>query len=1716
MTHSNCPRPSFCHLPFSVICGTFVLGTLFVFFGLSDIVVIQEGFVTETSVQCVANFTGLDLPSTTTTIGTVCPTPTGGSTAFDACNGALSTIGSYNITPSYIPILLLDMDINSPTYTVGSVLLQATKLVALNNNSVVYPQLHLRYASLSTLANNDARLAEITTDLSDLSGSFTLAGSGTELQVVVWAFGTPGSFNPCDAEGSLVPNSGEPDLATRVKALSGLSVALLLPNVTTSPGTSTCGFSDTNTFYGTFINSTEADECLAQFTTEFYGSTYYSTIDNNSPFSRPTNYVSGLGSAYGVSGLTSRPGVGVVPTASTLTPNDLGNVSLCLGADSLPGAFGAAGFAVVECNTLSDSGTAQNCRLLIEASSQPAGLTNPVNVFVTVSLDFSESEAHIGDQVAYSLQGISGLGISRVVFDLDNLLDSNTANFGLLRIALGNVSALYRTSNTSDSFPACVRVDPLACQTGGSLGASGNDTVASIAGNYSKLICDPFFFSVSPIAAGTCGFNSSQVSMSIYTPLGLDRDIATTSDCVTLRSSVGLYSVVLQSSGVPTLQPEFSYGSLGGLYQCTSFPGGCTADELFCLLDSSGAGATFSIVPCGELTSEDDVNTCLEILMSIVINTNTTVATSLPQATVEVASSVDFLISSQWLATILGSGMTSRVYLYVLFGFNETNGDSNVAHYLSIFDTVADHFSLTSGNPLPLGVRLEAAPGSESDSAFVVCKDPGNVSVQGSLYIPGSGNDMYSQLTTALGSDATFVALAPDSLGVLATGASDQCGFTNDKIAFVSPIVPSFSGICEIAVPNIEDVYVKFSFDPSVAPTELYDGALIPNRIVVIPASIISAAVNQSDPTPTLDNLIKCPTLSIADGGIINPASATVLLDCGELTNQTLLTTCNAVLTAVAGVVSDSAPILPPIAMVSVELESWTYSLGVFASYLGQVSLDSVSGLGLRVTLITPSESTRDETVQSNSFAFGALASGLRGVLTIPGNITLPLWVFPVDVDGGNPCASGGSLYNSSGTADLLGEFGSLADFQPYLIVNTTVTSDIPLCQFTDDLLFKQGVVPLWFTNSAGACNSKNFPEGAVPKTYYPSTFVPLNDLLFAPTTLLTGTGVVSNIELYPVLASAGVEYPSTDLAGVVGCVNSTTSAGAVFGSVAAFGVHCGSFGGALTSLFQVKVCSSALSRLRGVLGYDVPLFLYAHLQILASDPTHASSQEQAFFIASSMGNLGVNGLFLYINETAPVTVAPEVTTMNLEALENFTIGISSYFGLSEPNGTFSTSYVVNPVECLDGGALGPVGSGSSLRDVGTICNDLDTLSCHLIVSDFRAPLSGTCGFSGTDIRSGGWRSFYEVWVGATSGGTSPVSCTSDSVVAATHGDVVTVTFPKLNSSVFGSPFKSGSVGPLVAPSDVVNASGFVSCLVASGGVNASFGALECTSSDSGLGSCRSGIVALRGGRSDLPIVTVFSRSASGELETAGSVAGDFTNSVGGAGVFVNLSFNEPGPNVTANIDTFVQYARGFSGRVDRSTGTNLTFGVILNNLDACVGSSSQGPSGDSGYLYESDNNQTLYAKLRGAVGDNISVLLFVDTVTVSTGSASCGFPVTRVGYGLVVYRDFSSVEECVSVGDTFIVYTYSIHPSVAPGTGGGSALTPSPSPYWAFFALPCAALLLCLVSTGTVCVLYQRRRTHYATLEVPDFTPGVPGEDRRTDYSALPTFNPHSSVEIL
>ena len=206
------------------------------------------------------------------------------------------------------------------------------------------------------------------------------------------------------------------------------------------------------------------------------------------------------------------------------------------------------------------------------------------------------------------------------------------------------------------------------------------------------------------------------------------------------------------------------------------------------------------------------------------------------------------------------------------------------------------------------------------------------------------------------------------------------------------------------------------------------------DTVVIASNTINSAPVSGTTPPPRLEDLITCPFLTPAQGGIFAHEFADfVLVNCSNATGVIPLADCNIVIAktypfSIEGYLTTPMPLLTYNAS-----GANPYTVGYHATYVGGLDLEKTNGIAFQVNL-------KAGAATDNAAVIESLIQGARGLVTLSGTDTkLSVVFYAVDSTGtANPCADGNDL----GGVDFLSLYTLFPDTQPHLILNVSDPGD--------------------------------------------------------------------------------------------------------------------------------------------------------------------------------------------------------------------------------------------------------------------------------------------------------------------------------------------------------------------------------------------------------------------------------------------------------------------------------------------------------------------------------------------------------------------------------------------------------------------------------------------------------------------------------------------------
>ena len=869
--------------------------------------------------------------------------------------------------------------------------------------------------------------------------------------------------------------------------------------------------------------------------------------------------------------------------------------------------------------------------------------------------------------------------------------------------------------------------------------------------------------------------------------------------------------------------------------------------------------------------------------------------------------------------------------------------------------------------------------------------------------------------------------------------------------------------------------------------------------LVMIKApTIASAPTSGNTNLPLLNDLINCPFQ--ATGNVLRAQIHVVLVDCSDA-NEVLIAPadCNAALAKVHTVNLTSGGHAPTISSLPYNSSaSSPYTDGYYATYVGSLDLSLLTGAGFKVNLV------KDATLM-NSEAIGTVVQGARGLvfLTEPDSV-FPVVVFPNDSTlETNPCSGGHDLDGINVTSEFTRSPGTV----PYLVINQrNIPSNASLCNVDITHVFELGPEPGSFSeNTTDSCALAKFSTNPAPdpmpnpRTYYPSDFVNLtDDNPSNPTTFLgSSTARPTNLNFYPSLRANETVASGIDLNSALTCLNSPSSSSSGFGSVSGFVVQCDNLYTGTTFYEHFSTCQTALHTVREKIGTDTNLLVSVQLSAVSDDVIPPPGY-QAQYVSSAIYDTSVSGavIQLRVDPTKTTSAAVSANFAGVAAIAN---AFSSIYGLSGTTDRFNLFFEFDESYCAAGGPLTPQGTGTSKASVYTNCN-VAGVNC-LFGTNYataRSTSAVQCGFPENSVVI--WEVFRGVATAPNNHPATTVEISDARTSSSTrHGMMLTsratVSAPDFGSGTYfaevdlkacddatitpvynnltiasseaisGPTFGVGSVGALITPQSASSGANGI-CVFSSAGAGAEYGIVECDSSDSDFPKdCSDGFEALRAVSEDALLVGFFDIDAnSDQINSLGATAGSLLNETKGAGAYLSMDFGT-GSDSSTNLKTVTRFVEAIVGNLTLPTDFDLVVGIAIDNASVCM---------SGGALYSSDSATTLHAQLTGAISEGVSFVVLLGKTSPVTLTEVCGFETGRLGYALEVSRTFD--KECAEVTLGYVLVTLS--PDVAPGTrgGGGGGEGSLPSPYWAFFAIPGAAVLVCLASTGTVVVIHHRR----------------------------------------
>ena len=252
------------------------------------------------------------------------------------------------------------------------------------------------------------------------------------------------------------------------------------------------------------------------------------------------------------------------------------------------------------------------------------------------------------------------------------------------------------------------------------------------------------------------------------------------------------------------------------------------------------------------------------------------------------------------------------------------------------------------------------------------------------------------------------------------------------------------------------------------------------NGVVIKADTILTTETTNA--TPTLHNLLTCPTLSTTGSGpnkgIFETANKFVLVDCSDGNGAMIsVSDCNTALNRAAIFVgTGTSPVLPPIPLLpfSVASNNTAYSYGFYATYAGRINFRYATGVAFSVSTVS--------SIDENGAALESVVQGVRGLVTLSGESTeLLIGIFANDsTPNTNPCSASGDMSD----VNVTGEFDSSPQTTPYLFVNASgITNSTPLCHVAGTTAYGTTAVPTSFSSgNTSSCSELYFGTERFPR----------------------------------------------------------------------------------------------------------------------------------------------------------------------------------------------------------------------------------------------------------------------------------------------------------------------------------------------------------------------------------------------------------------------------------------------------------------------------------------------------------------------------------------------------------------------------------------------------------------------------------------------------------
>ena len=1333
---------------------------------------------------------------------------------------------------------------------------------------------------------------------------------------------------------------------------------------------------------------------------------------------------------------------------------------ICLGSPfSASANFGTVGAFVVDCGELFSAVfyvlDLTVCSTALYTVRQRLNPGDTLLLSAEVSVTTPDSGVLSPPYQAYAIaSALYGTGVSGIVARLK--LDPNATNdtdrqttFSAVQSFSAALGSYLAQDFTFSSFNLIMLIDTSLCNAGGPLAPVGSGIQqTTLYSSCNNDYVDCRFATTFATASVDLACGASWNVTSLWAPFhgvatAPNNGAVPTPTACNNENINGAYQNLTLTSPDTLDGPNFTYGIVGAFV----YPS-ITSDSALvsCLFSADGVGASYGVVVCDTLSSTF-VTDCVGAFTALRDNASI----SLPLvAIIDVdADSANLTALGATVADLVNKADWGGVFALFYFGDDSSNASTNIDSILNFVRSFLEGATLSTVTKLTFGIGVSSPD---------VCTDPD--SGPATLYI---------QVTTLSTRVSFILFLSIPSGNPIDTDPEDAavCGFPRERLGYELLFSRDFN------TQGCPGVTISFeaqglTLAPTVVPTNPSRGGA-----VVIRASTINGAPTTGTTNlPLLTNLLTCPTLP-SDDGIFDVGSQFVLVDCSaeavnsvgaNISGRLLpLSECNGALVKAASVVGSSGvPVLPPIPLLPfiVSLDANAYSYGFYATYVGGLEFSYMTGVGLGVNTVSGQ-------VGENAAAIGSLVQGVRGLVSRSASeLGFSVVIF---VNGStpntNPCSTSGDLFG----VDIVGEFAQAPNTLAYLLVNsTTLTAFSDLCQVPEPRAYGGDSVPgLFSTNNASVCSANNFLIHAAPFEYYPVSLVsvdPTTPLL--PTSLL-GNSVVAHTGLYfyPYLnGSRTIEY-GTDLESAIECLVSNSSTSSEFGTVGALVVACGNLEQAEGIDERLTICTTALFGVQQILDSSIPVLMSCQLTTNPDVSTDLTSDIQALMAISSFyGNL-IAGVVIQLDVNRSANTSTSIGA-NFGEIGTIAQVFSSIFfqassSLLNNTSQFNLVLHFDPSWCDSDGPLATQGSGDNHTSVYSSCN-VSSVNCLFATTIAIPAVGNTCGFPPASTVS--WAPFRGVATAPHTGSSAGGQACNDLRVSGAYWPMTLGSTEPLEGDTFDFASVGGAISPLSA-SFSVNAS----CVFSEDGIGADYGVVDCNSSAVDfVERCVAGFHYLRSADSGAPLVARFSMNvSSGEFQTLAESGSEVLNKAEWGGAYVNLSFGSGSPNVTENLGFVSDFIHELVRRTQLPSGSNLTIGIGVSGPGVCQ---------PGGALYSGDVNDTLYSRL---TSENPSGVSFVLLPVVPGGGESdselCGFDAGRVGYELLLSREFGGTCADVVLSYPGLTLRQDItpeNPSGTPDGGSGSGGTG----YYAFFALPGLALVICIGATSATAIIYRRQ----------------------------------------